>query len=306
MTQRGAAPAAFDLDAFLRAGRDQAERALAGIDYDGIPHALRPPIEYALRVGGKRLRPILCAAAWSAVTDAPPRIDVLRAASALELIHAYSLVHDDLPFMDDDDLRRGKPTTHRTYGVATATVAGAAMIALAFRVFADALERLDLPPVHHDDAFALLGEASGAAGMVGGQWLDLAAEGRALAQPELERVHALKTGALIRAAVVIGGLLARVTPAQRDALATYGASIGLAFQIADDLLDARGDSAAIGKTAGRDAALAKSTYPGLLGIEGADARARDEVEQGLRALDRAGLRSPALDALARYAVDRTS
>ena len=306
MSARDAAPAAFDLEAFLRAGRDEAEAALAHIPFEGIPERLRAPIDYAVGVGGKRLRPILCAAAWRAVSGAPPRPDVLRAASAIELIHAYSLVHDDLPFMDDDDVRRGRPTTHRAYGTATATVAGAAMIALAFRVFAEALENLDLPATHARDALASFADAAGAAGMVGGQWLDLGAEGRALDRAELERVHAFKTGALIRAAVVIGGLLARCTAAQRDALATYGAAIGLAFQIADDLLDARGDSDAIGKTAGRDAALAKSTYPGLLGIDGAERLAREQVEAGLAALEAQGLRSAELAALARFAVDRAS
>ena len=304
MNASDAAAAAFDLDAFLLSGREAAERALGEVPLGDLPAALRAPIQYAVGAGGKRLRPILCAAAWSAVTGAPPRVDVLRAASALELIHAYSLVHDDLPFMDDDDLRRGQPTTHRAFGTATATVAGAAMIALAFRVFAAALERLDLPASHYRDALEELARASGASGMVGGQWLDLSAEGRALAQPELERVHALKTGALIQASATIGGLLARVTHEGRVALATYGEAIGLAFQIADDLLDARGDSATIGKVAGRDVALAKSTYPGLLGVDGAERLARAQVERALAALDAGGLRTPALEGLARFAVER--
>ena len=307
MNAPGAAqPAAFDLDAYLRNAREQADRALGDLRFDGVPDSLRAPIEYAIGVGGKRLRPILCGAAWSAISGAAPPADVLRAASALELIHAYSLVHDDLPFMDDDDLRRGRPTTHRAHGSATSTVAGAATIALAFRVFHDALDALDLPSTHRERALATFTEASGAAGMVGGQWLDLAGEGRALALQELEHVHALKTGALLRAAVVIGGLLARATDAQIDALAAYGAALGLAFQIADDLLDARGDSSAIGKTAGRDAALAKSTYPGLLGLEGAERLARQQADGALISLADAGIVSSALDALARYAIERPS
>ena len=307
MTRSDAArPAAFDLDAFLRASREDAERALAEVRFDDVPETLRAPIEYAIGVGGKRLRPILCGAAWSAITGAAPRVDVLRAASAIELIHAYSLVHDDLPFMDDDDVRRGRPTTHRVHGTATATVAGAAMIVLAFRVFHDALEALDLPPAYQQRALATFADAAGGAGMVGGQWLDLAGEGSALALQALEKVHALKTGALLRASVLIGGLLARATPSQIDGLGSYGAALGLAFQIADDLLDARGDSAAIGKVAGRDAALAKSTYPGLLGIEAAERMARDQTAAALGALAEAGLASPPLDALARYAVERSS
>ncbi|HEX6588425.1 MAG TPA: farnesyl diphosphate synthase [Longimicrobiales bacterium] len=306
MSAAGAARAAFDVDAFLRGARDNAERALADLPLADVPGALHEPIDYAVRAGGKRLRPVLCATAWSAVTGAEAPAAVWRAAAAVELIHAYSLVHDDLPFMDDDDVRRGRPTTHRAHGTATATVAGAAMIAVAFRLLDDVLRALEATPEQRDASVGTLAEAAGAAGMVGGQWLDLAAEGRALQRAELERVHRLKTGALIRAPVLLGGILAGASAAQRNALDTYGASVGLAFQIADDLLDARGDSATIGKVAGRDAALAKSTYPGLLGIEAAERLARDQVEAALAALDGAGIRSVELEALAGYAVDRSS
>jgi geranylgeranyl pyrophosphate synthase len=305
VTTRGAAPA-FDLDAYLRAARDHAERALADLPMPGVPAALRDAIAYGVRAGGKRLRPILCAAAWRAVTHADPPAALHRAASSLELSHAYSLVHDDLPFMDDDDLRRGRATTHRVHGAATATVAGALMIPLAFRVLADACDELRLSERARAEALRILADGTGARGMVGGQWLDLAAEGRALSRPELERVHALKTGALIRASILLGGTLAGADERAREALATYGAAVGLAFQIADDLLDARGDSAAIGKTAGRDAALAKSTYPALLGTEAAARLAYAEVDGAVRALDAAGLRTPDLEALARHAVERVS
>ena len=306
MIRADAAGEAFDLEAYLRAGRAQADGALDRLELDGVPASLRDPIRYAVGAGGKRLRPILCAAAWTAISGAPPRPEVLRAAAAIELVHAYSLVHDDLPFMDDDDLRRGRPTTHRAFGTGTATVAGAAMIVLAFMVFRDAVDTLDLPPRHRDGALRAFADAAGAAGMVGGQWLDLAAEGRPLPRAELERVHALKTGALIRASVVVGGMLARATEAQLIALGSYGASIGLAFQIADDLLDARGDSHAIGKTAGRDAALAKSTYPGLLGLPAAERLAHEQVAAATAALAEQGIRSAPLDALARFSVDRGS
>ena len=302
----GAARAPFDVDAFLRAAREHAERALAELPLADVPRALHQPIEYAVRAGGKRLRPVLCATAWSAVAGAEAPAAVWRAAAAVELIHAYSLVHDDLPFMDDDDVRRGRPTTHRAHGTATATVAGAATIAVAFRLLDDVLRALDATREQRHASVETLAEAAGAAGMVGGQWLDLAAEGRALQRAELERVHRLKTGALIRAPVVLGGILAGASAKQRSALATFGASVGLAFQIADDLLDARGDTATIGKVAGRDAALAKSTYPGLLGMEAAERLARDQVDAALAALDSAGIRSAELEALARYAVDRSS
>ena len=298
----------FDLHAFLREAREDAESALEPLPLDGIPAPLRAPIEYAVRAGGKRLRPILCNAAWRAITrgTGPAPAPVQRAAASIELIHAYSLVHDDLPFMDDDDLRRGRPTTHRAHGTAIATVAGAAMIAVAFRMLADAAEQLGMPAARRRDAIEELASAAGAAGMVGGQWLDLAAERAMLERSDLERVHRLKTGALIRASVGLGGILADATEAERSALASYGAAIGLAFQIADDLLDSRGDSATIGKVAGRDAALAKSTYPGLLGVDAAERLADAQVQAALAALDSAGIRSAELEALARYSVDRVS
>ena len=300
------APVALDVQAFLRGAREDAERALADLPLAGIPAPLHEAIAYAVGAGGKRLRPVLCAAAWRALRGGAVPPAVHRAAAAIELIHAYSLVHDDLPFMDDDDVRRGRPTTHRTHGTATATVVGAAMIVVAFRVLANAMAELGASPAQRSAAFAELGAASGPAGMVGGQWLDLAAEGRALSRPELERVHRLKTGALIRASVVLGGILAAAGDPQRAALAEYGAAIGLAFQIADDLLDSRGDSVTIGKTAGRDAQLAKSTYPALLGLDAAERLAQDQVECALAALAAAAIRSAELDALARYAVSRHS
>ena len=291
----------------MRSDRTRVEAALEALPLDDIPEALHEPIAYAVGAGGKRLRPILCVAAWRAITtDESPTPDVFRAASSLELIHAYSLVHDDLPFMDDDDMRRGRSTTHRAYGSAAATVAGAAMIVVAFRALEGAMTGLSASSEQRRAAVAELAAASGADGMVGGQWLDLAAEGRALARAELEQVHALKTGALIRASVVIGGILAGAAPEKRNALARYGASIGLAFQIADDLLDARGDSAAIGKTAGRDSDLAKSTYPGLLGTDAAERLAHQQVEAALAALAAEHIRSPELEALARFSVERGS
>ncbi|HUF12118.1 MAG TPA: farnesyl diphosphate synthase [Longimicrobiales bacterium] len=304
MIVRDAGRAGFDPESFLRRERDAVERILERLPLDGLPPRLRPVVGYALRAGGKRLRPVLCAAAWRAVAQAEPPPALLRAGAAIELIHAYSLVHDDLPFMDDDDVRRGRATTHRVHGTATATVAGAAMILLAFGLLRQACEELGLAAAEAAAALRILSDGAGERGMVGGQWLDLAAESRALSRPELERVHALKTGALIAASVLLGGTLARATPEASRALAEYGRAVGLAFQIADDLLDARGDTAETGKTSGRDAALAKSTYPALIGHEAAERLARAEIERALRALAGGGIDSSELEAIARYAVDR--
>lgn len=292
------------MDRFLAGGRDLAESALAELPFDELPASLRPVVDYAVHAGGKRLRPILFMAAYRAVRGGEAPAAARRAAASLELIHAYSLVHDDLPFMDDDVLRRGRATTHRAHGVATATVAGATMVPVAFEVLRAACVELGLDADRTREALGVLALGAGQAGMVGGQWLDLAAEGRSLSRPALERIHALKTGALITAAAVLGGVLAGADADARAALDAYGGAVGLAFQIADDLLDQRGDPGRTGKTGGRDAALEKSTYPALLGAEGAERLARAEVERGLRALAAGGIESRELEAIARYAVER--
>ena len=215
-------------------------------------------------------------------------------AAAVEVVHAYSLVHDDLPCMDDDDLRRGRPTTHRAFDVPTATRAGFHMVALAARVLAEGMERLALSRNRRRDIAAELFRAAGAGGMIGGQWLDLEAEGRGIPRSALEEVHARKTGALIAASCVIGGLAAGDggPGAYLEALRGYGRSIGLAFQIADDVLDATATSDQLGKTAGKDAARAKSTFVTLLGVGAARAEA-ERCELGQR---RAGTRREHLPA----------
>jgi geranylgeranyl pyrophosphate synthase len=222
------------------------------------------------------------------------------------VVHAYSLMHDDLPCMDDDDMRRGRPTTHRVFGVPVATAAGMAMVPLAARCALEASRALGLPDAVGGAIVRELMRASGAGGMVGGQLLDLAGEGRALSLQELERIHRAKTGALILAAVRIGGMAAGAPDARAAALERYGAAIGLAFQMADDILDATATTDELGKTAGRDAALRKSTYPALLGLDGAVARASALTEQACAALDGVGLLTPALDRLARFTVARRS
>jgi geranylgeranyl pyrophosphate synthase len=250
---------------------------------------------------GKRLRAILVLSAYRAAggTD-----DATGLAAAIEVVHAYSLVHDDLPCMDDDDVRRGRPTVHKAHGVAAATAAGLAMVPLAARAAGDAANELGLSEHVASEIVRTLMQASGAGGMIGGQLLDLEGEGTALSLEAMERVHRLKTGALINASVRIGGLAGGATAEMLDAFERYGSAIGLAFQIADDVLDITATTDQLGKTAGRDLALQKSTYPALLGLTGARMRAAALSEEACQSLQQAGIVSPALDFLARFIVAR--
>ncbi len=305
-------PAVHDADlvAYLDRERRRVEAALVRVldrVLEGEPAAVAEPVRYAVEAGGKRIRPILCVAAYGAVragrgSDVPAA--VYDVAASLELIHSYSLVHDDLPCMDDDDVRRGRPSTHRAFDTPRALVAGSAMIPLACQVLARAGRALDLD---EDTAAALMKElckAAGAAGMVGGQVSDLEAEGRPIELDELVSMHRRKTGALLAAALRMGGLAARADAGQLEALDAYGRAVGLAFQIADDLLDVTGTDDVLGKTAGRDSALAKATFPALLGVDEARARAQMEVHSALAAIQGAGLSSGALEGLARFTVER--
>lgn len=260
-------------------------------------------IRYSLLGEGKRLRAILVMEAYRACggTD-----DALELAASIEVVHAYSLVHDDLPCMDDDDVRRGRPTVHRVYGVPVATAAGLAMVPLAARSAWHAAKNLGLDDAVAGDIVCDLMDASGAGGMIGGQLLDLEAENVRLSLDGMERVHRLKTGALIMSAVTIGARAALASESQRDALARYGAAIGLAFQIADDVLDLTATTDELGKTAGRDLDLHKSTYPALLGIDGAIERALALVDSACASLAAEGLLTPTLEQLARYSVERRS
>jgi len=260
-------------------------------------------IRYSLLGEGKRLRAILLLEAYRACGGAG---DARELAASVEVVHAYSLVHDDLPCMDDDDVRRGRPTVHRVYGVSIATAAGLAMVPLAARSAWHAAKALGLPDHEAGDIVRELMVASGGGGMIGGQLLDLEAEGVHLTVDALERVHRLKTGALITASVTLGARAARASSAQREALARYGSSIGLAFQIADDVLDITATTDQLGKTAGRDLDLHKSTYPALLGVEGAIAKAVALVEDGCAALAEEQLLTPTLEQLARFIVERRS
>jgi geranylgeranyl pyrophosphate synthase len=261
-------------------------------------------LAYALRTPGKRVRAALLVAAFRSVGGRSPAI--AGVAAAVETVHTYSLVHDDLPCMDDDDLRRGRPTTHRQFDVATATRVGFLLVPVAARVLAVAAGELGLAEETLGRMAGELFQAGGIEGMVGGQWLDLEAERRTLTLAQLIAVHRGKTGALIRASCTLGGIAAEAVPAQVAALTAFGEDVGLAFQIADDVLDCTGTSEELGKTAGRDAALAKSTYVGLLGVEAARREAERLARRAVEHLDRAGVPSGALGALAGYIVSRNS
>lgn len=269
-----------------------------------VPAPEGAALGYALRSPGKRVRAALVLAAYRSAGGRAPAVSGV--AAAVETVHAYSLVHDDLPCMDDDDLRRGRPTTHREFGVAAATRAGYLLVPVAAQVLAEAAAGLKLDATGLGRMAVALFEAGGVEGMVGGQWLDLEAEGRLLELPDLMTIHRGKTGALIRAACTLGGLAAAADPATISALARYGEEIGLAFQIADDVLDATATSVQLGKTAGRDQVLAKSTYVRVLGIEGAREEAQRLARRAVGHLDAAGLHSGSLGLLADYIVTRSS
>lgn len=262
------------------------------------PRGLHQAMRYAVLGGGKRMRPLLVYAggrifgADENALDAP--------AMAVELIHAYSLVHDDLPAMDDDALRRGRPTTHIAFDEATAILAGDALQTRAFSLIADAA----LPAQLRVDCLQTLADASGAAGMCGGQALDIDATGHQQPLQDLERMHALKTGALIRAAVRMGALCGQAPAADLATLDTVASALGLAFQVRDDILDVEASSEQLGKTAGKDEAQAKSTFPALLGMHGAKAHLRTLSEQMFDGLAGYGEAADALRALARLAVER--
>jgi farnesyl diphosphate synthase len=267
---------------------------------DQAPKRLHDAMRYAVFNGGKRVRPLLVYAAGEClgvneqVLDAP--------AAALELIHAFSLVHDDLPAMDDDDLRRGKPTLHRQFDEATAILAADALQPLAFRVLADLN---DVAPGTRTKLVKLVADACGSIGMTGGQSMDLAAEGQSLTTEEIETMYALKTGALIHAAVVSASCLSETLSSdQESAIDAFGRTIGVAFQIKDDILDVEGDTEVIGKQAGADERLGKATYPGLFGIGQARQRCSSLLQSALEQLDDFGADAEPLRWLARYIVDR--
>jgi geranylgeranyl diphosphate synthase, type II len=282
---------------------DAALRRLSESRLEPVHPRVRDAIAYALEGGGKRLRARLFLAAYHACGGAGAPYLL---AATIEVVHAYSLVHDDLPCMDDDDVRRGRPTVHRAFTVPVATVAGVAMVPLAVRGALEGAQELGLPDATAAEIVRVLMQASGAGGMIGGQLLDLEGERQSLTLAELERVHRGKTGALIAASARLGGLAAGAPRERLEALDRFGASIGLAFQIADDILDVTATSDQLGKTAGKDQASGKSTYVALLGVDGARDRAAALVEEGCDALRRTGLLDAELEGLARFSVHRPS
>jgi geranylgeranyl pyrophosphate synthase len=283
-------------DALLASWADRLRDEIGGRQGEALAYALRTP--------GKRVRAALVLATYRSVGGTSPGI--AGVAAAVETVHAYSLVHDDLPCMDDDDLRRGRPTTHRRFDVPTATTVGFLMVPIAAQVLASAAEAVELPAATLGRMASELFQAGGIEGMVGGQWLDLEAERRTLTLPQLMEVHRGKTGALIRASCTLGGIAAEAAPARVEALTAFGEDVGLAFQIADDVLDCTGTSEELGKTAGRDALLAKSTYVGLLGVAGARREAARLAARAVEHLGRAEVPTTALEALAGYIASRQS
>ena len=298
-------PVTADLmEARLRGYQARIEGVLAEVlpSADLVPQRLHAAQRYSVLGGGKRLRPLLVYSTGEALGIPIATLDV--PAAAVELIHSYSLVHDDLPAMDNDDLRRGQATTHRAFDEGTAILVGDALQVLAFTILAQQRSD-DLSCAAQLKMIQILGNASGTAGMAGGQALDLAAVGRVLNLEELEAMHRLKTGALIRASVLLAAACAPgLSALEWSALDGYAQDIGLAFQIQDDILDVEGSTKDLGKTIGADAARAKPTYPSILGLERAKVRAQDLKARACQRLSALGARAEVLVWLASYVVDR--
>ena len=289
----------FDLHDYLR---ERAALVDAALDRylpgeDVLPAVLHRAMRYSVFAGGKRLRPILVMAACEAVGGAPER--VLHAACAMEMIHTYSLIHDDLPAMDDDDFRRGRPTNHKVYGEANAILAGDALLTEAFRLLADPAATRDCDPVAVLRVIETVARCAGSQGMVGGQVVDMEAEGKPIDYATLQYIHTRKTGALFLASIQTGAWLGGGNGDQLAALTRYGETAGLAFQIADDILDIIGDQTVLGKDVGSDQARGKATYPALLGLSEARRRAEELRDLALTALEPLGASAEPLRALAR-------
>jgi geranylgeranyl diphosphate synthase type II len=266
---------------------------------DVPPETIHKAMRYSLFAGGKRIRPVLALAAGHAVARDGPGL--VSAACSLELVHTYSLIHDDLPALDNDDLRRGRPTCHRVFGEAMAILAGDALLTLAFQV----LSSLECPPDRKAAMILELSTASGTVGgMIAGQVHDLEGEGQAPEAGLLDRIHRAKTGALLRASVRIGAIHAGASPTQLESLSSYGEHIGLAFQIVDDLLDVEQSSEQLGKTAGKDAAQHKITFPAVYGVEASRQMAERELNNALGALSGFGSEADRLRELAELIVRR--
>ncbi len=291
----------FDLKSYLSSKKEQINGALDSI-LPNTSSKLVKAMKYSLMAGGKRIRPVLCIAA--AETVGGQNQNVIRAACALEMIHTYSLIHDDLPAMDNDDIRRGQPTCHVAFDEATAILAGDGLLTLAFEM----LSSLEFIQENHVlnwiNVIHTLSTAAGYKGMIEGQMQDMASEGNLLSLEDLENMHTLKTGALIEASVTEGAILGKGSFDKNKKKKTYAKNIGLAFQVTDDLLDVEGDPNIMGKNVGSDQARSKSTYPALLGIESSRQFAKKLVNNALKALDYFDNKAHPLRAIANYIVDR--
>jgi geranylgeranyl diphosphate synthase type II len=294
----------FELKPYLEKQTARIDQALEAFLFHCGPEArIVAAMRHCLMAGGKRLRPVLCLAAAEAVGPAPP-IPLMAAACALEMVHTYSLIHDDLPAMDDDEIRRGRPTCHVAFDEATAILAGDALLTLAFEILSapEQIEGIAFEPwrqVVHELALA-----AGHRGMIEGQMRDMAAENRVLDRQGLEAMHRLKTGAMIRAAVRMGAIVAGAPAEALARLDDYARHVGLAFQVTDDILNVKGDPALMGKATGTDAARGKNTYPSLLGLAASGDLAARMVNQALQALASFVNTAEPLRAIARYVIDR--
>jgi len=290
----------FQFQEWLTNHSERAERALDGLldSVQTTPNRLHEAMRYAAQGGGKRIRPLLVYAAGSLGDAKAQALDA--AAVAIECIHAYSLVHDDLPCMDDDDLRRGRPTVHKAFDEATALLVGDALQTRAFEILANAQCEVDVRLL----MISSLAAASGSRGMAGGQAIDLESVGKKLDLAGLKQMHAMKTGALLSCAVELGGIAAHLNPTQMAQLQKYSTALGLAFQIVDDVLDATADSQTLGKTAGKDAAANKPTYVTLMGLDYAQQQAKDLQETAIASLADFGSKADALKDLALLVVNR--
>ena len=303
----GAHAAGLDASAAMEALRQAVEEALARAlpAESAWPATIHRAVRYSLFAGGKRIRPVLVLAAGEAVGG--EREELMPLACAVEMVHTYSLVHDDLPAMDDDDLRRGKPTSHKVFGEAIAILAGDALLTRAFHLLAEVPEGWDDARVRRRlRAAAALGEACGTTGLIGGQVMDLESEGRAIGAGELECLHRAKTGALLSACVRGGAILGGSGSEDTQRLSRYASAIGLAFQVVDDVLDATEDAEHLGKTAGKDQAARKATYVSVHGLEKARALAATLRQEALDGVGPLGPRGELLAAIARLIVDRHS
>ncbi|MCB0218510.1 MAG: polyprenyl synthetase family protein [Chrysiogenetes bacterium] len=295
---------AFSFNQYLKSQQKIVERELARrAKFKGYGQ-LGEAMQYALLGGGKRLRPILVLAACEAVGGKAAA--AYPAACAIEMIHTYSLVHDDLPSMDDDDLRRGRPTTHKKYDEATAILVGDALLTQAFTVLTDPRAGLPLADKKRAELVLVLSDAAGWRGMVGGQALDMAAEKKQISLKELRTLHGAKTGALLTASLSMGAIVGGASAKKREALERYGRSIGLAFQVVDDILDVTADTATLGKPAGSDEGHDKSTFPKLMGLDKSRKEAARLIAQAKKELAPFGKKAEPLLALADYIGDRTN